>query len=89
MFDYYEVELAKSREYDHTLGGTVSIGVFSDTCPEPDDIEKYLVSTNSRFRHLKVCFISDPLGEKEIRDIIPYVEEVIDRDDLESIEPER
>ncbi len=89
MFDYYEVELANSREYDYTLGDTVTIAIVSDTYPEADDIEKYLVSTNSRFQHLKVCAISDPLSEIDIKACLPFVEEVIDLDDLESIEPEQ
>ena len=75
--DYYEVELAESSDYDYTLGDTVTIAATSDKYPEEKDIEDVLISLNDRFKHLKVCYINDPLSENEMKEVIPFVEEVI------------
>lgn len=77
MYNYYEVDLADSRNYDYTLGGTVSIAVISNRYPKPEEIEKYLDAHNHRLKHLKVCFISDPLKERESEDIAPFMADSI------------
>ena len=77
MKTYYEVELAKNRDYDYTLGDTVSIAVISDKYPNSTEIEEYLKKTNSRFCHLKVCYIVELL-EMDMPMVIPYVEETIE-----------
>ena len=76
--DYYEVELANSRDYDYTKGDTVMLAVLSDKYPEPEEIEDFLKKSDSRFKSLKVCYICGPLSENETRDYIPFAEELID-----------
>lgn len=75
--EYYEVDLGKSRRTDYTKEDTVTIAVTCNSYPNPEDIERYLLETNSRFSKLKVCNIVEI---DVMEDVIPFVEEIIDLD---------
>ncbi len=82
MTDYYEIELATSRDYDYTKGDTVTLAVISSTYPDPDEIENYLKETNNKFDNLKVCYIGE-IDAVDMPNVIPFVEEIIDLDSLD------
>ena len=79
MPKYYEVDLAKTKDYDYTKGDTVTIAVISSTYPDDEEIETYLKTSNHRFNKLYVCNIVEI---DDMESVIPFVEEIIDLDEV-------
>lgn len=79
MKNYYEVDLANSRDYDYTKGNTVEIAVISSVYPNAKNIENYLTETNSRFSKLSVCNICEI---DRMEEVIPFMEEIVDLDSI-------